>query len=63
MKMNIKKHLGVILILVGLVLTMDKTVEFNGIVETISHYIKEYWPMVLLFLGIYLLSNPRKTKK
>ncbi|MFV0393999.1 MAG: hypothetical protein ACK5LC_06340 [Coprobacillaceae bacterium] len=63
MKINIKKHLGIVLILVGLILTMDKTIEFNGIVEIIATYIQEFWPVVIVFLGIYLLSNPKKSKK
>jgi|AKYZ01.1.fsa_nt_gi hypothetical protein len=63
MNLNIKKHLGVVLIILGVLLTMDRTVEFNGIVTTIAYYIKEFWPMFLLFIGIYLLSNPKKSKK
>lgn len=61
--MNIKKHMGIVLIIVGLILTMDRTVEFSGIVKTMIFYIEEFWPIVLLFLGIYLLSNPKKSKK
>lgn len=63
MDMNIKRHIGIILVIVGLLLTMDRTVEFQGIVATLAYYIQEFWPMVLLFIGIYLLSNPKKTKK
>lgn len=63
MNINIKKHLGIVLIILGVLLTMDKTDEFNGIVNTIAYYIREFWPMVLLFIGIYFLSNPKKSKK
>jgi predicted tellurium resistance membrane protein TerC len=63
MNINIKKHLGIVLIILGVLLTMDKTDEFNGIVNTIAYYFREFWPMVLLFIGIYFLSNPKKSKK
>lgn len=63
MNINIKKHLGIVLIILGVLLTMDKTVEFNGIITTIAYYTREFWPMVLLFIGIYFLSNPKKSKK
>lgn len=61
--MDIKKNMGIILIMLGLLLTMDRTVEFNGIVAAISFYIKEYWPLMIVFVGVYLLSNPKKKKK
>lgn len=61
--MDIKKNMGIILIMLGLLLTMDRTVEFSGIVSSIVHYIKEYWPLMLMFVGVYLLSSPKKKKK
>ena len=61
--MDIKKNVGIILTMLGLVLTMDRTMEFSGIVAAISHYLQQYWPLLLLFVGIYLLSSPKKKKK
>lgn len=61
--MDMKKNTGIILILLGLVLTMDRTMEFSGIVSAISYYLQQYWPLLLMFVGIYLLSSPKKKKK
>ena len=61
--MDIKKNMGIVLILLGLVLTMDRTREFNGIVSAMSYYIKTYWPLVLTFIGIYLLGDTKKRKR
>lgn len=61
--MDIKKNVGIILIMIGLLLAMDRTVEFSGIVSSISYYITQYWPLMLMFVGIYLLSSPKKKKK
>lgn len=61
--MDIKKNMGIILILLGIVLTMDRTKEFSGIVSAISYYMKSYWPLILTFVGIYLLGAPKKRKK
>ena len=61
--MDIKKNIGIILIMLGLILTMDRTMEFNGIVASISYYLQQYWPLLLVFVGIYLLCCPKKKKK
>lgn len=61
--MDFKKNSGIILIVLGIILTLDKTKEFNGIVHMIVYYIREYWTIFITFLGIYLLSIPKKTKK
>lgn len=61
--MDFKKNCGIILIVLGIILTLDKTNEFKGIVHIIVYYIREYWTIFITFLGIYLLSVPKKTKK
>lgn len=61
--MDLKRNGGIILIMIGIILTMDRTSEFKGIVSMMAYYFKEYWPLILTFLGIYLLSSPRKAKK
>ena len=42
MKMDFKKNSGIILIVLGIILTLDKTNEFKGIVHVIVYYIQEY---------------------
>ena len=56
MKMDFKKNSGIIL-------TLDKTNEFKGIVHVIVYYIQEYWTIFITFIGVYLLSTPKKNKK
>mgnify|MGYP003211736427 CR=1 FL=1 len=46
--MNIKKNCGIVLIVLGIILTLDRTNEFKGIVS---------------FCGVSLLATPQKTKK
>ena len=50
--MNIKKNCGIVLIVLGIILTLDRTNEF-----------KEYWPLFITFCGVSLLATPQKTKK
>ena len=49
-KMNIKKNCGIILIILGIILTLDRTNEFKGIVSIIVYYIQEYWPLLITFI-------------
>ena len=63
MKMDFKKNSGIILIVLGIILTLDKTNEFKGIFHVIVYYIQEYWTIFITFIGVYLLSTPKKNKK
>ena len=47
--MNIKKNCGIVLIVLGIILTLDRTNEFKGIVSIIVYYIQEYWPLFITF--------------
>ena len=60
MKMDFRKNAGSIL---GMILTMDRTKDFQGIVATIAYYIKGYWPLILCFIGMYIITTPKKKKK
>ena len=62
-KMNIKKNCGIVLIILGIILTLDRPNEFKGIVSIIVYYIQEYWPLLITFCGVSLLATPQKTKK
>ena len=55
-KMDFRKNAGIVLIILGMILTMDRTKDFQGIV-------KGYWPLILCFIGMYILSSPKKKKK
>ena len=61
--MNIKKNCGIVLIVLGIILTLDRINEFKGIVSIIVYYIQEYWPLFITFCGVSLLARPQKTKK
>lgn len=63
MEMDFRKNAGIILVFLGMILTMDRTKDFEGIVATIAYYIKGYWPLVLCFIGMYIISTPKKKKK
>ena len=51
--MNIKKNCGIVLIVLGIILTLDRTNEFKGIVSIIVYYIQEYWPLFITFCGVH----------
>lgn len=41
---------------------MDQTSEFSGILQKLTTFFENYWPLVLVFIGIYLWGEPRKKK-
>ena len=61
--MKFKKNTGIVLIILGIILTLDRTNEFKGIVSTIIYYLQEYWPLLITICGVSLLTTPQKTKK
>jgi len=63
MKMDFRKNAGIVLVFLGMILTMDRTKDFEGIVATIAYYIKRYWPLILCFIGMYIITTPKKKKK
>ena len=48
--MDFRKNAGIVLVFLGMILTMDRTKDFEGIVATIAYYIKGYWPLILCFI-------------
>ena len=61
--MNIKKNCGIVLIVLGIILTLDRTNEFKGSVSIIVYYIQEYWPLFITYCVVALLATPQNTKK
>ena len=62
-EMDFRKNAGIVLVFLGMILTMDRTKDFQGIVSTIAYYIKGYWPLILCFIGMYIITTPKKKKK
>lgn len=60
--MDFRKNAGIVLVFLGMILTMDRTKDFQGIVSTIAYYIKGYWPLILCFIGMYIITTPKKKK-
>jgi len=60
--MEIRKNIGLILIILGILLTLDKTSQFSGLIGTVVSNFKQYWPAVLCVLGLYLICTSA-TKK
>ena len=61
--MNIKKNCGIVLIVLGIILTLDRTNEFKGIVSIIVYYIQEYWPLFITFWGFFANNSPKNKKE
>ena len=61
--MNIKKKLWIVLIVLGIILTLDRTNEFKGIVSIIVYYIQEYWPLFITFCVFHCLLRHKKLKR
>ena len=62
-EMDLRKNTGIVLVLLGMILTMDRTKDFQGIVAMIAYYIKGYWPLILCFVGMYIIITPKKKRK
>lgn len=60
--METRKNIGLILLLVGVLLTLDHTSEFSGIISQLLTNIKQYWPLILVLLGLYFLCTPSSKK-
>ena len=60
--MDFRKNAGIVLIILGIILTMDRTQDFQGIVATIEYYVKDYWPLILCFFGMYILFFSKNKK-
>ena len=60
--MDTRKNIGLILLLLGILLTLDHTSEFSGIINELVNNIKQYWPLLLCLFGLYFLCTP-STKK
>lgn len=46
----------------GVLLTVSISNEDLSFIEELAYMFKVYWPLILSFIGIYLVSTPRKKR-
>ena len=61
--MNLRKNIGIIMMLLGVLLTINQSGNQNEFIKQIEETVKNYWPLIISFLGIYMVSTPRKKRK
>ncbi|MCD7893821.1 MAG: hypothetical protein LUG60_08990 [Erysipelotrichaceae bacterium] len=58
--MNIRRNMGIILMMFGVLLTIDQNRSQNELFNEIEILVQTYWPLIISFIGIYMISIPRK---
>lgn len=62
MNMNLRKNIGIIMMMLGVLLTINQSGQENQFLKQLELVIKSYWPLILSFIGIYMISTPRKRR-
>lgn len=57
-----RKNIGIILMFLGVLLTVSLSSEDLSFIEELGHMVSMYWPLLLSFIGIYMVSTPRKRR-
>ena len=60
MYMNLRKNIGIMML--GVLLTINQSGQENEFLKQVELVIKSYWPLILSFIGIYMISTPRKRR-
>ncbi len=63
MTMNLRKNLGIIMMMLGVLLTINQGDHQKDLLKQIEEMVKTYWPLILSFIGIYMISTPVKRRK
>ncbi|MFR7591796.1 MAG: hypothetical protein ACLUVC_10150 [Longibaculum sp.] len=61
--MNLRKNLGIIMMMLGVLLTINQGDHQKDLLKQIEEMVKTYWPLILSFIGIYMISTPVKRRK
>ena len=61
--MNIRRNIGIIYMMLGVLLTINQSDTNNEFLLNIKRTLQIYWPLIISFIGIYLVSFPRKNKR
>lgn len=62
MEMNLRKNLGIIMMMLGVLLTINQGQNQNEFLKQIQMTFKTYWPLMISFIGIYMISTPKKRR-
>ena len=62
MYMNLRKNIGIIMMMLGVLLTINQSGQENEFLKQVELVIKSYWPLILSVIGIYMISTPRKRR-
>ncbi len=60
--MDMRKNVGIILMMLGVLLTINQSGQENEFILQMVSMMKMYWPLILSFMGIYFISVPKKKK-
>ncbi|MEG0365603.1 MAG: hypothetical protein RR585_02115 [Coprobacillus sp.] len=61
--MNLRKNIGIIMMMLGVLLTINQSGDQNQFLKQVENTLKIYWPLILSFIGIYMISTPRRRRK
>lgn len=59
--MNLRKNIGIIMMMLGVLLTINQGQQ-NEFMKQLESSIRAYWPLLISFIGIYMISAPRKRR-
>ena len=62
MYMNLRKNIGIIMMMLGVLLTINQSGQENEFLKQVELVIKSYWPLIISIIGIYMISTPRKRR-
>jgi drug/metabolite transporter (DMT)-like permease len=62
MKMNLRKNIGIIMMMLGVLLTINQGQSQNEFLKQIEMTLKTYWPLIISFIGIYMISTPKRRR-
>lgn len=57
-----RRRMGIILISTGFILLLKPNFDLEQIMYTLSFAFVQYWPVILVVLGFYLLKNKQIKK-
>ncbi len=60
--MRLRRNIGMCLMLLGVILTINQSDTDNELIESIKRMSETYWPLIISFIGIYLVSVPKKRR-